>query len=83
MDDKLRAENSRTVQIKDVHGRWTFLAKLTYIPNTQGVPPKSPTPHFPPLPVRSMIGAVEDMLTGHTAEAGVSGAQFEVELLEE
>ncbi len=82
MKDTLRAEKTRIVHIKDLHGRWTFLAKLTYIHNSGGVPPKSPTPHFPPFPLKSVSGAVEDMLMATSGEVVAGESGFEVKFEE-
>lgn len=59
MEEIQEAQNSATIRVKDLHGTWTFMAKLSYIHNTEGVPPKSPTPHYP---VRAILAAVEELL---------------------
>jgi len=80
MKGKLNEQKSTTVHIKDVQGNWTFQATLTYRPTTQettqGVPPP-PKPHFPPIPVRAVIGAVEDLLTVTSGEAILSKSSWE------
>jgi hypothetical protein len=73
MKDTPSAQRSATVHIKDLHGRWTFLAKLTYISNMQGVPPM-PKPHFP---VSTVVTAAEQMLFHSGGETGLR-PEFEV-----
>jgi hypothetical protein len=77
MEEIAADEHTRTVDIKDADHRWTFHAKLTYIVNSAGVPPHSPTPHFPPIPVNAVLGAVEDLLTATSGESLASRSNVE------
>jgi hypothetical protein len=61
------AERSATVHIITQQGRWTFVAKLAYIHNTEGIGPP-PKPHDPPFPIKAVLGAVEDMVMGRAGE---------------
>jgi hypothetical protein len=67
MEEVLTAQRSTTVRIKTLHGKWTFLATLTHVPSTEGITP-APKPHFPPFPVKAVIGAVEDMLMAKSGD---------------
>ena len=63
MEEKFAADTSCTVVVSTVHGTWTLEARLMLNVTTSGLPPHSPgPPHVPPIPLRTLLSGLEDLL---------------------
>jgi hypothetical protein len=64
MKEDAVTDTSCTVVVSTAYGTWTLEAKLIHNLTTSGLPPHTPgPPHVPPIPLRTLLSGLEDMLT--------------------